>query len=341
MAYDPSSGEWPTISVLTKQLGPDNKLAPVAELLNETNPILDDMPFIEANETTSHTHVVDATLPEGTWRKLNYGIKPAHGTTAQVSDTIGLLEGRAECDLVLARMSQDVAKFRMNEDRRFLEGINQQMADMFFYGSDVTTPEGFLGLAPRYDTLGQPANKPAANTQGMDHVLDMGGTTADKQSSIWLVGWGENSVFGLYPKGSPAGLERQDLGEIDLRDADGGVFRGYATHYRWQPGLGVKDWRYIVRIANVEVAAIIDEAAINAIIDNMIDATNAIPHLGSCRPVFYMNRQVRSRLQKAMYRKSNLALNLSEVYGVKNVMNIDGIPLKTSDALLSTEAVVA
>jgi len=339
MAYDPTGG-WPTLSVLSKQLDKTGKLAPVGELLNETNPILEDMPFYEANETTSHTHVVDSTLPEGTWRKLNYGIKPVFGTTAQVSDTIGLLEGRAECDLVLARMSKDISKFRMNEDRRFLEGLNQQLAEMLFYGNSVTTPEGFLGLAPRYDVLGQPADKPTANTQGMEHVLNMGGTTASKQSSIYLVGWGESSVFGIYPQGSPAGLERQDLGEIDCRDAAGGVFRGLATHYRIQQGLAVKDWRYIVRIANVEVGALIDEAAINTIIDMLLDATNAIPHLGSCRPCFYMNRQVKSRLEKAMYRKSNMALNMSDVYGVQNQLNISGIPLKTSDALLATEGVV-
>ena len=340
MAYDPT-GEWPTLSVLTKQLDPDGTLGDVGELLNETNEILDDMPYFEANETTSHTHTVDASIPEGTWRRLNYGIKPKHGTTAQVSDTIGLLEQRSEVDVVLARMSRDVAKFRMNEDRRIIEGLNQQCADMLFYGDSVTTPEGFLGMAPRYDVLGQPANKPTANTAGMHHVLDGGGVTADVQSSIFLVGWGENTVFGIYPKGSKAGLENQDLGEIDCRDADGGVFRGLATHYRIQHGLAVKDWRYIVRIANIEVGALIDEAAINALIDNLIDATNAIPSLGSCRPVFYMNRQVRSRLEKAMYRKSNMALNMSDVYGVQNALNISGIPLKQSDALLATEAVVS
>ncbi len=339
MAYDPTGG-WPTLSVLTNQLDKSGKLAPVAQLLNETNPILDDMPFYEANETTSHTHVVDASIPEGTWRRLNYGIKPKHGSTAQISDTIGLLEQRSECDLVLARMSRDVSKFRANEDRRILEGLNQQLADMLFYGDSVTTPEGFLGLAPRYGDLGQPGGKPAANTQGMDHVLSMLGSTANVQSSIYLVGWGENTVFGIYPKGSPAGLERQDLGEIDCRDADGGVFRGLATHYRIQHGLAVKDWRYIVRIANVQVSAIVDEAAINNIIDTLIDATHALPHLGSCRPVFYMNRLVKSRLEKAMYRKSNLALNMGDIYGTKNTLNISGIPLKTCDALLTTEAVV-
>jgi len=340
MAYDPSGG-WPTLSELSKQLDPDGTLADVAELLNETNEILDDMPFYEANETTAHTHTVDASIPEGTWRKLNYGIKPKKGSTAQVSDTIGLLEQRSEVDVVLARMSRDISKFRLQEDRRIIEGLNQQLADQLFYGDTATNPAGYLGLSERYDTIGQPSGKQTANTLGMDHVLDVGGTTASKQSSIWLIGWGEGTAFGIYPKGSKAGLENMDLGEIDARDADGNVFRAYATHYRIQQGLAVKDWRYIVRIANVEVGAMIDEAAINYLIDAMIDATNAIPSLGMCRPCFYMNRAVRSRLQKAAFRKSNMALGLDDVYGVQGQLNISGIPLKQCDALLTTESVLS
>lgn len=341
MAYDPSGG-LPTLSELTKQLAPDGSLAPdVAELLTETNEILEDMPFYEANETTSHTHTVDASIPEGTWRKLNYGIKPKKGTTAQVSDTIGMLEQRSEVDVVLARMSRDISRFRLNEDRRILEGLNQQLADTLFYGDTSTNPERFLGLAPRYDSLGQPTGKPTANSLGMDHVITAGGATADVQSSIWLIGWGESSVFGIYPKGSTAGIENQDLGEIDARDADGGVFRALATHYRLQHGLAVKDWRYIVRIPNVQISAAIDEGAINTLVDTMIDATNAIPNLGMCKPCFYMNRAVKSRLQKAAFRKSNMALSLDDVYGVKKQLNISGIPLKQSDAILTTEAVVS
>lgn len=339
MAYDPSGG-WPTLQELLKQTNAAGELQDTVALLSETNEILDDMPFFEANETTSHMHTVDATIPEGTWRKLNYGIKPKRGTTAQVRDTIGLLEQRSEVDLVLARMARDIAKFRMKEDRRVLEGLNQQLADMLFYGDPADTPEGYLGLEPRYDTLGQPAGKPTANYYGMNHVLSAGGATSSVQSSIWLIGWGEASVFGIYPKGSPGGgVERQDLGEIDCRDADGGVFRGLATHYRISHGLAVPDWRYIVRIANVQVSAVIDEAAINTLVDLMIDAANAVPNLGMCRPCFYMNRQVKSRLQKAAHRKSNVSLSVDEVYGKKQ-LNLAGIPFKQCDAILTTEAVV-
>ena len=339
MAY---SDGWPTLSELAKQFDPDGKtIAPVANLLSQTNEILDDMPLFEANGSTTHQHVVDATIPRGTWRKLNYGIQPKKGTTAQVTDQIGLLENRSEVDLVLARMSKDIAKYRLNEDRRILEGLNQDLAETLFYGDAATSPTKYTGLAPRYDTLGQPASVSTANTLGMDHVLDAGGTTATSQSSIWLIGWGENSVFGLYPQGSPAGLERQDLGEIDCRDADSNVFRGLATHYRIQQGLAVKDWRYIVRIANVEVSASITTTVINQLCDMMIDATNAIPYLGACRPTFYMNRAVKSRLQKAALRKDNMALSMDDLYGIKNQLNISSIPIKQCDSLLLTEAVVS
>ena len=340
MAYDPT-GSWPTLADLSRQLDPDGRIADVGELLTETNEILQDMPFFEANETSSHRLTIDASLPEPTWRKLNYGIKPKKGQTAQVAETIGMAEARAECDKVLADLSGDIAKFRFNEDRRFIEGMNQALADMLFYGDIGTEPAGYNGLEMRYDALGVPAGKPTANYLGMNHVLSAGGSTSSVQSSIWLVGWGESTVFGIYPKGSKAGIETEDLGVTDLHDADGGVFRGYATHYRVRQGLAVKDWRYIVRIANVEIAAAIDEAAINSLIDTMIDATNAIPNLGMCRPCFYMNRAVRSRLQKAAYRKSNMALSLDDVYGVQNQLNISGIPLKQSDAILTTEAVVS
>ena len=341
MAYDPTGG-WPTISEVTKQLNASGDVQDTVELLSETNEILDDMPFLEANESTSHLHTIDNSLPSGTWRKLNYGIRPKKGSTAQVKDSIGILEQRSEVDLVLARMAKDQAKYRMKEDRRILEGLNQQLADTLFYGDTTVHPERYLGLEPRYDSLGNPSDKPTANTLGMNHVISCGGSTSSKQASVWLIGWGESSVFGIFPKNSPSGgIERQDLGEIDCRDEDGGVFRGLSTHYRISTGLAVADWRYIVRICNVEVSALIDEAAIDALVDNMIDATNAIPNLRMCRPCFYMNRAVKSRFQKAMFRKSNMAITLDEVYGVQNQLNISGIPLKQCDALLTTESVVS
>jgi len=342
MAYDPT-GDWPTIAMITKETGKDNKfLANAVELFNQTNDLYEDLPFTQCNDGSVHTHIMDGNIPSGTWRRVNEGIRPTTSGSLQVSDTVGLLENRAECDLVLAKKSGDVAMFRHRQDRRITEGLNQQVAATYFYGDPRTDPKKFYGMSPRYDVLGNPSDKPSANTFGMSHVLDAGGSSADSQSSIWLLGLGVDiGVFGIYPNTAPnAGIEADDLGEIDLRDAEGKVFRGYATHYRVQQGIAVSDWRYVVRIANIEYTAAMDEAAINKMCDLMIDATMALPNLKLVRPVFYMNRTIHARLLKMATRKQNMLLGFSDIYGVKNQLNISNIPIKRCDALLNTEAVI-
>ena len=47
------------------------------------------------------------------------------------------------------------------------------------------------------------------------------------------------------------GFQHNDLGEVTLTDDEGGMYQGYRTHYKWDIGLCVRDWRYVVRIANI------------------------------------------------------------------------------------------
>jgi hypothetical protein len=90
--------------------------------------------------------------------------------------------------------------------------------------------------------------KSAANGQ---NIIDAGGT-GSVNTSVWLVVWGEKTVFGIFPKGSKAGLFHEDLGLIDAFDANNNRYRAYADHWQWKNGLVVKDWRYVVRICNVD-----------------------------------------------------------------------------------------
>ncbi|WP_336657671.1 major capsid protein, partial [Pseudomonas marginalis] len=71
---------------------------------------------------------------------------------------------------------------------------------------------------------------------------------------IWLVVWGQNTIHGIYPKGSKAGLEQKHLGEVTLEDENGGKYQGYRTHFQWKNGLTMRDWRYVVRIANIDIS---------------------------------------------------------------------------------------
>ena len=322
---------WPTLSEWANRLDPDGSIAAIAEILNQTNEILDDMPFVEGNLPTGHRTTVRTDIPSATWRKLNYGVQNTKSKTQQITDTIGMLETYAEVDKDLADLNGNTAAFRLSEDRPHIEGMNQQFASTLFYGDTAAYPERFTGLMPRYDALGDPSNP---GNSYMDHVISGGGASVGVQSSIWLVVWGENTVHGVFPKGSKAGLLTEDLGQQTLFDSAGGKFEGFRSHYQMKTGLCVRDWRYIVRIANCENTGDAFDHKI------LIKAYNAIPTMNMGRAVFYCNRAIKTRIDIAATDKSNAAFGIAEVFG-KPQTQFWGIPIKQCDALLQTEAVVS
>jgi len=341
MAFVPYLGsELPTLANITKRLDPNGKIAKIAEVLEKFNPILQDIPIVEGNLDVGHRHTVRAGIPIPTWRKLNYGVRPTKSVTAQVDDTIGMLEAYSEIDKDLAMLNGNTAEYRMSEDVPHLEGMANTMATTLFYGDTSANPERFLGLSPRYNVLGAPANKYAATTNSayLKHIISAGGQNASVQTSLWYVVWGEDTVFGIYPKGSQAGLKSNDLGEVTLFDNDGGRFQGYRTHYQWKMGLCVKDWRYIVRICNIELANLDNATAQKALYQAMIKALYTIPQ-GSRRGIFYASPAVLAMLDLAAVEKANAALGYSNVFG-KEVLSFRGVPIKGCSAILETEAVV-
>jgi len=340
MAYEPYLGnELPNIVNVTKRMDPDGSIAAIAELLAQSNPILEDVPIIEANLPTGHRVTVRSDIPEPTWRRLNYGVRPTKSKTAQVEDTIGMLEDWGEVDKDVADLNGNTAEFRLSEDAPHIEGMSNAMAQTIFYGDTSVYPDRFLGLAPRYDKIGQPADKPTAILQSdyLHHVIDAGGTNDGALTSVWYIVWGERTVFGIYPKGSQVGLLSEDLGLVTLYDNDGGRFRGYQTHYQWKMGLCVKDWRYIVRIANVDLSMMDDQAAQQNLYRAMIKARYTIPQTNAGRGIFYASAGVHAMLDIAATEKSNAALGYANVFG-KDVMTFRGTPIKPCNAILETEA---
>ena len=234
----------PTLADVAKRLDPDGKIDTIVEILNETNEILEDATMLEGNLPTGHRTTIRTGLPAPTWRKLYGGVQPTKSTTAQVTDNTGMLEAYAEVDKALADLNGNTAAFRLSEDRAHLEGMNQEYVDTLFFGDESTAPEEFTGLAPRYNST---------SASNGENVISGGGSGSDN-TSIWLIVWGPNTVHGIYPKGSVAGLTMTDKGQVTIEDVDGsgGRMEAYRTHYRWDCGLTVRDWRYAVRIANID-----------------------------------------------------------------------------------------
>lgn len=328
------SAAFPTLLDVAKRIDPDGKAAKIAEMLSQENEILDDMPWYEGNLSTGHRVTVRTGLPTAAWRKLNQGVPRSKSTTAQIDEACAMLEGWSDVDKDLAELNGLESSFRLSEASAFIESMNQKMASTLFYGNSVTEPESFLGLAPRFDdvptTVGGAENK--------DNVIDAGGTGTDN-TSIWLIGWGPNTVHGIFPKASTGGLQHEDLGLDTVLDANGNPYRAYRDHYQWKCGMALRDWRYVVRIANIDVSDLTADMATGArIIRLMTRALERIQSLNGVRPAFYMNRTVRSILrQQQVEMVKNSTLTVEELYG-KRVLMASEVPVRRVDAILNNEA---
>jgi hypothetical protein len=327
-----------TLADWAKRLDPDGQVPKVAELLSQTNDILEDAVFAEGNLPTGHRLNIRTGLPQVFYRMINQGVPASKSTTAQIDEACGMLEARSHIDLKLLALNNNSAAFRLSEDEAFIEAMNQTMSGCMFYGNPGTDPRQFAGLQTRYSSLtaGNGAN-----------VMDAGGTGTNN-TSIYLVVWGENTVFCPFPKGSKAGLQHRDLGEDDVADANGNMFRAVKALYSWENGLAVKDWRYVVRIANINVSDLVGQSATQAasaatqIINLMIRAMDKIPNLAMGRPVFYANRTVYSMLRVAAMNKSSSALAIeaatNQFGNAYKMTTFFGIPLRKVDQLLNTES---
>jgi hypothetical protein len=333
-----------TLADWAKRLDPTGKTeSKIAETLSQQNEILEDAVFIEGNLPTGHRSVIRTGLPTVYWRTLNMGVPRSKSTTAQVDEAVGMLEAYSAVDKDLAELNGNTAAFRFSEDIAFLEAMNQTQATALFYGNPSTDARQYLGLAPRYSAISG-----AGNSQ---NILSAGGS-GSANTSIWLVVWGENTVFCPFPKGSKAGLVSEDDGLLTIYDTNGNPYKAYQTHYQWKNGLVVKDWRYVVRIANVDTAtfaAMSGTQATTAVATNLIHmmarALDRIPNMNMGRAAFYMNRSSYSLLRRLALEKSINALALEagmNQFGMPSRWtSFEGVPLRKCDQILNTEGTIS
>ena len=327
-----------TLADWAKRSDPDGRVPIVAELLSQSNEILDDCVFKEGNLPTGERVVIRTGLPGVYWRALNQGIPSSKSTTAQIDEACGILEARSEVDKDLAMLNGNTAQFRLSEDTAFLEAMNQTQAETMFYGNPGTDPKKFLGLAPRYGDL---------SADNAVNILDAGGTGSDN-ASVYLVVWGDQTVYCPFPKGSKAGLTHEDLGEQTVYNSDGTRLQAFATRYQWKNGLVVKDWRYVVRICNIDISDLMGvtgtqaSTAATSLVKLMARATYRIPNMAMGRAAFYMNRTIHSGLSIAALDKSQNVLEiqkgLTQFGSANSYLTFLGVPLRKVDTLINTEA---
>jgi len=348
MAQATTGAQALTYSDWAKRMDDGYHVATIIELLSQTNEILDDILVVEGNLPTGHKTTVRTGLPQATWRLLNTGVPNAKSTTGQIVDTCGNLETYAVIDKDIADLNGNTAEFRLSEVRAFLEGMSQQVAATLIYGNQAANPERFTGLAPRYSTLN------TTNSQTAYNVLS-GGGTSNTNTSLYIITWGNDTWHGIFPKGKLTGLQHVDMGEWPVVDASGNTYQAYRDHFKWEIGLSGRDWRYCIRVANIDVTQLTGVSAAN-LLNLLVRGLYRLPTAPSTatsiqssdtpevradmgRTVIYCNRVVRTYLDLQAMNKTNVLLQLSEFDG-KAVTTFRGIPVRTCDAVLSNETQV-
>ena len=328
-----------TLVDVLKELAPDGSALDTAEVLTQHTEVLQDMTWMEGNTPTGHRDAVRTALPTPSFRAINEGVPVTKGGTTQIEETCALLEDFSQTDRELAVMSGNVAGFRLRQAKPHMIGFAHKMAQQVFYGNSSADPKSFTGLAPRYNSLSAGTSPTAVN------VLNAGGTGSALRS-IWLVAWSDDTITGLYPKGTRGGLGHEDATSPSagaaadggpsgqaLTDANGNQYMGFRDHWLWRCGLMVKDWRYAVRICNIDPTALTRNAATGADIQQlMIDALERIEGTEGVRVAFYMPRVVRAFLRQQLVSKKNQFLSLSE-QGKSATLMFDDVPIRRTDAL--------
>lgn len=309
--------------------------AAIIEVLKQMNPILDDAIAVECNMGTIHRHTIRTGLPSVAWGRLYQGVAQSKSTTQQIDDTTGFLEAMSGVDQRLLDLAPNRGALRLSEATAFLEAMNQEMGSAMFYSSTDATPEKFKGLAARYNALtGVNASTSASQ------IVDAGGV-GSTNTSIWFVTWGEQYTQLLYPKGTQAGVKREDMGRQRVLDASGNPYFVEEEKFTWHMGVAVKDWRYNARIANLDITAVR-----GGTVDIYKQMRRAYYKLQSRRVAggkmaIYCNREILEALDALSTNNGStnnyIQLRPMEIEG-KEVLAYRGIPIRETDSLLNTEA---
>lgn len=317
----------------------NKQIGKVAEVLVQENPMLEDIPYMEMNMGTYHVEDIRSGLPAVYYRKANQAIPASKTTTEERTFNAAHVESKSQMDeKVASRGGVDrIAYNRWNQAQGHLQAHAQEQASLLIYGSPDSSHLKTPGFFDIFESL--------SGSEASNQVIDGGGTTSD-MCSILLSFWGERSIFGIYPSGTQAGIKRTDrsaggkLVQISALDSDGnaGTFWGYEEQFEFDHGLVVKDYRQAARVANIDPVTLKSGAGAADLIDLMISAFYKIHNPSNGKGVWYVNRTVEAFLHKQALTKVGAGGGLSfENFEGKRILSFLGMPIKRSDALLSTE----
>ena len=339
-----------TLADLGRRLDPSGKVADMAELMSQCNEMQGDWPMVEGNLTTGHVVTIRTALPQGTPRRFNQGVGYTKSSAAQLTFGMMMLDAYSQIDKKLADLNGNTAANREKEDVAHMEGMSQQMTGYDIYGNARTNPTTFSGLATYFNAI-------AAAQNGVN-VFNCGGT-GNSNTSIWLVGMGDQTAYEIYPKGTKAGLTFENKGDVvPAYDSSSRRYEAYTSYFSWNKGIAIEDWRYIIRMANIDTTtaglagptppdlfAIMSKAVVRlptaGRMVSGITKTDAPDRVAPpVRLKFYCDRTSREYMDLQAIRDKNVLLR-PEDYAGRPIVNFRNIAIGVVDQILDTEATIS
>lgn len=320
-----------TYADLATRDGVDATTRKIIEYQAKQNRILDDMIVTEANEKTRCVSTVRTKLPEVAWRMINKGTVPGKSETSQISFTSGGMEALAKVDERLLILNGGVNsekgnEWRLGENAAYQQSMNKEMGLTMFYGDEKINPAKFTGLGAYY------YSPDSAKCDAYEYVIDAGGE-GNSLTSIYFVVWGQNTIHGFYPEGTKLGFQYRDNGRQKAFDAANGEFYCYESQYNWDLGLAVRDYRYGVRICNIDLTSVTSANMIKY----LITAYNLLEDPDAGKGAIYLNRQTMTQIDILAQDKANVNLTI-DMFGGKKQTHFWGLPFRRCDAILNTES---
>lgn len=320
----------------------DHNVQDVVEVLRKAVPIIDDIPYIEMNKGVKHVVALRSDLPKPWYRKTNQPI-PASKTTIEEREFVAShFESKSVIDEMVAEYGgkDRINQNRWNQAEGHIQSNANELADLILYGSPTTDNRQVPGLMHILSTLdsSEPVSK---------QIIDAGGLGSDN-SSILFVSWGKGKVYGIFEKGTQAGLKRVDRSPGNLRvqihgtteNGSSGWFYGYEENFMVDHGICVEDYRALARICNIDVSNLIDPQQAANLFKLMVRALYRIPPvLRQEKGKIYVNSTIMSFLDEQSLSLIGAGGGLTrENYQGETVLKFRGWEIREMDNMLTTEA---
>lgn len=317
-----------------------------ARILDRMCPLIRVMPMIESNQMLSNVATRTDYLPSPGTRRFNEGVLPTVAHNIPLNDPIALFYDYSEVDKDQCDIQNDPTAWRQDQDANHMEGFRQKLESMMWYGNLAQDQGTFNGLATRFNNL---ESFPNGDQSWQPNVWN-GGAATGSVTSAWMIEFGKNKVYGIYPHMTAAGLSARDLGESTKEIATttaGGpalnqLLQVYRTLLMWWVGIQVVDERCVQRICNINPAVL----STNNFDENIfIEAKNWLPDAGeNPGTAIFVNRWLKTQIDiRAVSQKINTYFTQEpgsgDVFG-RPVTRFQGIPIFVAEKLLATETVL-